>query len=154
VSSGFSLGDTPKNGMSVIVSAADKARAERVARDVARFAWSQRHRFTANLTSLEESTRLARACGEDTSRPSLLFADVADNPGGGGRGNTVYILRAFHQAGVKGCAIGPVFDPPLAAEAHRLGIGAADRKSTRLNSSHVKISYAVFCLKKKTRLVP
>src|SRR5690606_39386347 len=27
--------------------------------------------------------------------------------------------------------------------------GAQDRKSTRLNSSHVKISYAVFCLKKK-----
>src|SRR5690606_40097484 len=27
-----------------------------------------------------------------------------------------------------------------------------DRKSTRLNSSHVKISYAVFCLKKKTYL--
>src|SRR5690349_23023721 len=26
----------------------------------------------------------------------------------------------------------------------------ADRKSTRLNSSHVEISYAVFCLKKKT----
>src|SRR5690606_39658228 len=29
-----------------------------------------------------------------------------------------------------------------------LGV-AQDRKSTRLNSSHVKISYAVFCLKKK-----
>src|SRR5690349_25180395 len=27
-----------------------------------------------------------------------------------------------------------------------------DRKSTRLNSSHVEISYAVFCLKKKKRL--
>src|SRR5439155_13123898 len=27
----------------------------------------------------------------------------------------------------------------------------ADRKSTRLNSSHVAISYAVFCLKKKTK---
>src|SRR5690606_41228220 len=27
--------------------------------------------------------------------------------------------------------------------------GSLDRKSTRLNSSHVKISYAVFCLKKK-----
>src|SRR6202521_848304 len=26
-----------------------------------------------------------------------------------------------------------------------------DRKSTRLNSSHLRISYAVFCLKKKTR---
>src|SRR5436305_12036764 len=30
-----------------------------------------------------------------------------------------------------------------------LAIG--DRKSTRLNSSHVRISYAVFCLKKKTK---
>src|SRR5690606_40563472 len=29
------------------------------------------------------------------------------------------------------------------------GLRAEDRKSTRLNSSHVKISYAVFCLKKK-----
>src|SRR5690606_41629198 len=28
-------------------------------------------------------------------------------------------------------------------------VGELDRKSTRLNSSHVKISYAVFCLKKK-----
>src|SRR3989442_9523289 len=28
-------------------------------------------------------------------------------------------------------------------------IGVRDRKSTRLNSSHVRISYAVFCLKKK-----
>src|SRR5436309_11865123 len=28
---------------------------------------------------------------------------------------------------------------------------ASDRKSTRLNSSHVKISYAVFCLKKKKK---
>src|SRR3989442_9889547 len=28
-----------------------------------------------------------------------------------------------------------------------------DRKSTRLNSSHVRISYAVFCLKKKTRKI-
>src|SRR5690606_40211344 len=32
-----------------------------------------------------------------------------------------------------------------------LGQTAPDRKSTRLNSSHVKISYAVFCLKKKKK---
>src|SRR5690606_42046059 len=30
---------------------------------------------------------------------------------------------------------------------------AQDRKSTRLNSSHVKISYAVFCLKKKKKRI-
>src|SRR5437870_9738118 len=38
------------------------------------------------------------------------------------------------------------------AAGHQVAIGRApglDRKSTRLNSSHVAISYAVFCLKKK-----
>src|SRR2546426_8338218 len=33
--------------------------------------------------------------------------------------------------------------------ANSTGIGRRDRKSTRLNSSHLVISYAVFCLKKK-----
>src|SRR5690349_24035624 len=32
--------------------------------------------------------------------------------------------------------------------------GFPDRKSTRLNSSHVEISYAVFCLKKKSTAYP
>src|SRR5699024_12435042 len=32
-----------------------------------------------------------------------------------------------------------------------IGEGGGDRKSTRLNSSHVSISYAVFCLKKKIK---
>jgi len=30
-------------------------------------------------------------------------------------------------------------------------ISSSDRKSTRLNSSHITISYAVFCLKKKKK---
>src|SRR3712207_8599079 len=34
------------------------------------------------------------------------------------------------------------------------GAGAGDRKSTRLNSSHANISYAVFCLKKKKLSYP
>src|SRR5437868_11852288 len=34
---------------------------------------------------------------------------------------------------------------------HRARIPCPDRKSTRLNSSHVSISYAVFCLKKKKK---
>src|SRR5690606_41979677 len=37
-------------------------------------------------------------------------------------------------------------DDPAATEQE---LALIDRKSTRLNSSHVKISYAVFCLKKK-----
>src|SRR2546429_3232667 len=44
--------------------------------------------------------------------------------------------------------------PPLhSANEHKVGdVGAEDRKSTRLNSSHGYISYAVFCLKKKKKL--
>src|SRR3712207_8454055 len=42
------------------------------------------------------------------------------------------VLRAAHQARVK-----------------RVVMTSSDRKSTRLNSSHANISYAVFCLKKK-----
>src|SRR5690606_40950702 len=38
---------------------------------------------------------------------------------------------------------------PGRAPAPRIAVPVRDRKSTRLNSSHVKISYAVFCLKKK-----
>src|SRR5439155_6939306 len=38
--------------------------------------------------------------------------------------------------------------PPPALHASRSGRRTGDRKSTRLNSSHVAISYAVFCLKK------
>src|SRR5258707_4788258 len=52
--------------------------------------------------------------------------------------------------------------PPAAASApdpvamdkflgHRVRRGRRDRKSTRLNSSHANISYAVFCLKKKKK---
>src|SRR3712207_8640736 len=48
-------------------------------------------------------------------------------------------------------------DPPRhGGHVHGPGVGVArpderDRKSTRLNSSHANISYAVFCLKKKKR---
>src|SRR6266511_4972133 len=46
----------------------------------------------------------------------------------------------------------PAFDldPPVRYIIHAVGpVWEGDRKSTRLNSSHVKISYAGFCLKKK-----
>src|ERR1022692_5173583 len=44
--------------------------------------------------------------------------------------------------------------PGVECRWHRYaGSGITDRKSTRLNSSHLVISYAVFCLKKKTKKI-
>src|SRR5690606_39853213 len=61
------------------------------------------------------------------------------------------VRRVTHDAGAA-----PFGVPQIAFAIDHRAIGVAtaigdigDRKSTRLNSSHVKISYAVFCLKKK-----
>src|SRR3712207_7496023 len=40
---------------------------------------------------------------------------------------------------------------PIGPHRRFVGVRGRDRKSTRLNSSHANISYAVFCLKKKKR---
>jgi microcystin degradation protein MlrC len=135
--SGFTLGDTPKNGMSVIVTTRgrpDKARA--LARDIAGHAWNGRRSWIPRLTSLADATAMALACGQQAARPSLLFADVADNPGGGGRGNTVWILRSFADAGVSGAVFGPIFDPQLAADAHRAGEGASFHARLNRDETH------------------
>ncbi|MBW6400737.1 M81 family metallopeptidase [Roseomonas sp. HJA6] len=126
VMGGFAYGDTPFNGMAVIVTATDAAAAEATADTLAQAAWDRRARFVAHLTSLDEAVRRAKE-----SPVPLAFADVADNPGGGGRGNTVWILKAFHEAGVDNALIGMLLDAPLAVEAHGLGVGA--RFTARFN---------------------
>src|SRR5947209_13094159 len=45
-----------------------------------------------------------------------------------------------------------VRQPPAGTQTRQLADEFADRKSTRLNSSHANISYAVFCLKKKKKI--
>lgn len=128
----FSLADSPRNGISVVVTArGDQKAAAAAAKDIAARIWADRHRFVARLTPIEECTKLALAVGRDPARPALCFADVADNPGGGARGNTTWLLKAFHQAGVDGACFGIHYDVALAAEAHRLGEGA--RFTARFN---------------------
>src|SRR3712207_8392260 len=69
----------------------------------------------------------------------------------GGRRTTAYEARHFtrvqHTRPEAGCGRERIRE--LRAHAGRASV---DRKSTRLNSSHANISYAVFCLKKNTRL--
>src|SRR5690625_5946606 len=74
-------------------------------------------------------------------------------PGGEGSRNTeigtVYIFdKKYRRCGVPG-GIPPCFKGLPQSSIWKAGSIRLDRKSTRLNSSHVAISYAVFCLKKK-----
>src|SRR5699024_11696399 len=68
-------------------------------------------------------------------------------------GNAVIHLGAHHgvaHGGVDG--IGEVDGRGAGGQGDDLALGGEDRKSTRLNSSHVSISYAVFRLKKKQKM--
>src|SRR5437870_7852913 len=60
--------------------------------------------------------------------------------------------KAFFQ-GTTGFVTFDSYFSRLTQELNRVYAIASDRKSTRLNSSHVAISYAVFCLKKKIKLI-
>src|SRR5690554_2314323 len=58
-------------------------------------------------------------------------------------------VEAFQKALLAAIELKP--DALIVADPGIIGFLRKDRKSTRLNSSHVRISYAVFCLKKKTK---
>ena len=125
ICSGFTYGDTPENGMAFVVTArGDEGQARRLCRELAEYAWAERHRFVPRLTSLDDCIRRAVEGGENAALRPIIIADVADNPGGGGRGNTTWLLRGLHEAGAKGVVMGVFFDAALAAEAHALGVGA------------------------------
>src|SRR3712207_7738257 len=69
-----------------------------------------------------------------------VLVDVAREFGDGGRDLNLRRRVEAHLAR----------EPPDAlAHLDDVGLAPQDRKSTRLNSSHANISYAVFCLKKK-----
>src|SRR5690242_18948109 len=74
---------------------------------------------------------------------------------GGVQGQALGLARSLRSLGHEDRVLGPCDGPPPDAGVTPLGrsvpTAAKDRKSTRLNSSHMSISYAVFCLKKKSR---
>src|SRR5207245_8697961 len=91
-----------------------------------------RARGGSRMASIRPATRPHAARGNRARRPREM-------PSGGARADSVRARadRAFLAASRRSSAV-------LAAQ-------DGDRKSTRLNSSHGSISYAVFCLKKKKR---
>src|SRR5438445_7752878 len=76
------------------------------------------------------------------SLPTRRSSDLSDE--------LLTIIPLIKRRGAKLIALTGNPDSALAREADVHLDAGVDRKSTRLNSSHANISYAVFCLKKKT----
>src|SRR5688572_31600893 len=61
------------------------------------------------------------------------------------------VITSHFEIGGKPVKVTTICHPQYDLVAVRVESDLVDRKSTRLNSSHSQISYAVFCLKKKTK---
>lgn len=143
VSAGFVFSDLPKCGITIsVTSRGDLAAAQRCAIQIARAAWVDRGRYVPDM--LEISEAIVKA--QQTTVP-LLFADVADNPGGGGRGSTTWLLAAFNDAKISGVLLGVFVDPVLAQQAHHAGEGvefdaifnATESQFSKRYSSRVRV---------------
>src|SRR3712207_8641345 len=69
----------------------------------------------------------------------------------GGHNDAGTVLLSLEHHAVGSGAKHTKLEVALEASARNTYLGNGDRKSTRLNSSHANISYAVFCLKKKNK---
>lgn len=138
VMAGFAYADSPKNGLTAVVTArnGNRAAAAALSLDIAKRAWAMKERFKRGMMSLADSVQLAVSVGRDRRRKPIILADVADNPGGGGRGNTTYLLRALKAAGARGVVLGVFNDAALAAKAHKLGEGGALTASFNTEEHH------------------
>ena len=117
---GFVYSDTPDNGIATLVTASDRATAEREAVRLAGQLWADRHRFVRTLTPIPEAIRAVTA--DDGSR--WILSDAGDNPGGGGRGTSTDLLCALIEADADTVLYGLFIDPDLAKDAVAAGIGA------------------------------
>src|SRR3712207_7390945 len=88
------------------------------------------------------------------------YTTLFRSEGVGGRQQLLQLEHLLARAHRGARVVRRVDDDQAGARRHRGGDlvevgaeGARDRKSTRLNSSHANISYAVFCLKKKKKIM-
>jgi microcystin degradation protein MlrC len=138
VMAGFAYSDSPKNGLTAVVTARNGKReaAAALSLDIAKRAWGMKERFKRAMMALADAVSLAASVGRDRRRKPIILADVADNPGGGARGNTTYLLRALRSANAKGVLFGVFNDAALAAQAHALGEGAIFTASFNTQETH------------------
>jgi microcystin degradation protein MlrC len=158
--SGFAFSDAEDTGFNVCAySWVSQDHARQVVERLADATWSIRDQFSAKLTALKAATDIALAAGRGLHPTPVILADVSDNPGGGGRGNTTHVLNALLDAGVDRAAIGPIYDPLLVQEAHKTGLGNQfvahfNADGTEPASGTLKCDARVLALQTRTAFTP
>jgi microcystin degradation protein MlrC len=131
---GFPFTDTPEAGVHIVVTTdGDRALAERTAKRVAAHVWEHREDFRPETETPEIALRRAVAVAAERGGP-VVVNDTADNCGGGAPGDGTHVLRALLEAKPDRAAFGFLYDPEVAAAAHRAGVGATI--DVRLGGKH------------------
>ncbi len=119
---GFPWTDVPAVGMSVLVMAdGDRAAARNAATQIASAIWEAREEYRPAILSPAQAIAAALAM---EGQP-IVINDTSDNPGGGAPGDSTHLLRAMVSAGLESACFGFMFDPEVAAQAVKAGIGSS-----------------------------
>jgi microcystin degradation protein MlrC len=123
---GFPYTDTPQAGAHIVVTTnGDRDLAQRVAKQIASSVWERRESFRPETDPPELAVRLALNAAADApaGRP-VVMNETSDNCGGGTPGDSTHLLRALLEAKATDTCFAFIYDPDVAAQAHRAGVGA------------------------------
>jgi microcystin degradation protein MlrC len=122
INAGFPWADIPDAGpTAVVVGEGDEPRYQAMAQRLADYIWETRAEKVVTLLSVKEAIDQARAAAG--GKPVVL-ADYADNPGGGGYGDSPGLLRGMIEARLENAAFSMLYDPESARACHAAGSGA------------------------------
>jgi microcystin degradation protein MlrC len=122
---GFSLADVPMSQPTLTVYADSQGAADAAADELAEAFRKAERLFAIDLMEPRDAVRAAMA--RANGKGPVLLADTQDNPGGGGNGDTVGLLRALLEEGAAGAALMHIWDPVAAEAAHAAGTGSVLR---------------------------
>lgn len=117
---GFPYADILDAGMSsLLVVDGPDPRGEEYARELSMMLWDRRRQMLHEGVSVRSA--IAQAMQSQAS--PVVLADISDNPGGGGLGDDVEILRELLNQRCSDAVVGPIWDPQAAQVCHQGGLG-------------------------------
>ena len=120
---GFPWGDVAEVGAKmVVITDGDMGKAERLAKELGEEIFRIRNETNPTHDTIDEA--IDRALAAPAGSKPVVFADVADNAGGGAPSDNTEILARLVERGVTGAAIGCFWDPIAVSFCREAGLGA------------------------------